>query len=434
MEIKEIGLYIHIPFCKHKCYYCDFVSYANKKKFFKKYVECVKKEIGKYARENRIMSEHGLEPKYVIKTIYIGGGTPSLIDEEYIEDILKSIRENFEITSNLEENYEAQDEEIKNCKEKKKEIGKEKNNQNIENDFEKQKNYNSQIETTIEVNPGTVTKEKLQKYLECGINRLSIGLQAVQDNLLKEIGRIHTFEDFQNVYKWAREVGFENINVDLMIGLPNQTLDDVKESTKKVIALKPEHISVYSLILEENTKLEDLVIKGKLELPDDEIERKMYWYVKKALEKHKYIHYEISNFARPGFESKHNSDCWNQNEYIGIGAAASSFMNNARYENTSDLEEYISNIENDKPSKNIQLQELLDDESKIDEYMMLSLRKISGVNISEFKRKFNQNPIIRYNKILEKLIKEELIEIAGNNIRLSSKGIDLANLVWEEFI
>ncbi len=408
MEIKEIGLYIHIPFCKHKCYYCDFVSYANKKKFFKKYVECVKKEIGKYARENRIMSEHGLEPKYVIKTIYIGGGTPSLIDEEYIEDILKSIRENFEITSNLEENYEAQDEKIKN--------------------------YNSQIETTIEVNPGTVTKEKLQKYLECGINRLSIGLQAVQDNLLKEIGRIHTFEDFQNVYKWAREVGFENINVDLMIGLPNQTLDDVKESTKKVMALKPEHISVYSLILEENTKLEDMVIKGKLELPDEEIERKMYWYVKKALEKHKYIHYEISNFARPGFESKHNSDCWNQNEYIGIGAAASSFMNNARYENTSDLEEYISNIENDKPSKNIQLQELLDDESKIDEYMMLSLRKISGVNISEFKRKFNQNPIIRYNKILEKLIKEELIEIDGNNIRLSSKGIDLANLVWEEFI
>lgn len=408
MEIKEIGLYIHIPFCKHKCYYCDFVSYANKKKFFKKYVECVKKEIEKYARENRIMSEHGLEPKYVIKTIYIGGGTPSLIDEEYIEDILKSIRENFEITSNLEENYEAQDEEIKNC--------------------------NSQIETTIEVNPGTVTKEKLQKYLECGINRLSIGLQAVQDNLLKEIGRIHTFEDFQNVYKWAREVGFENINVDLMIGLPNQTLDDVKESTKKVIALKPEHISVYSLILEGNTKLEDMVINGKLELPDDEIERKMYWYVKKALEKHKYIHYEISNFARHGFESKHNSDCWNQNEYIGIGAAASSFMNNARYENTSDLEEYISNIENDKPSKNIQLQELLDDESKIDEYMMLSLRKISGVNISEFKRKFNQNPIIRYNKILEKLIKEELIEIDGNNIRLSSKGIDLANLVWEEFI
>ena len=408
MEIKEIGLYIHIPFCKHKCYYCDFVSYANKKKFFKKYVECVKKEIGKYARENRIMSEHGLEPKYVIKTIYIGGGTPSLIDEEYIEDILKSIRENFEITSNLEENYEAQAEEIKN--------------------------YNSQIETPLEVNPGTVTKEKLQKYLECGINRLSIGLQAVQDNLLKEIGRIHAFEDFQTVYKWAREVGFENINVDLMIGLPNQTLDDVKESTKKVMALKPEHISVYSLILEENTKLEDMVIKGKLELPDDEIERKMYWYVKKTLEKHKYIHYEISNFARPGFESKHNSDCWNQNEYIGIGAAASSFMNNARYENTSDLEEYILNIENDKPSKNIQLQELLDDESKIDEYMMLSLRKISGVNISEFKRKFNQNPIIRYNKILEKLIKEELIEIDGKNIRLSSKGIDLANLVWEEFI
>ena len=165
MEEKEIGLYIHMPFCKQKCYYCDFVSYANKKKFFKKYVECVKKEIEKYARENRIMSEHGLEPKYVIKTIYIGGGTPSLIDDEYIEDILKTVRENFEITSNLAEDYTTQDTEIKNCKERKKEIGKEKNNKNFENDFEKQKNYNSQIETTIEVNPGTVTKEKLQKYL-----------------------------------------------------------------------------------------------------------------------------------------------------------------------------------------------------------------------------------------------------------------------------
>ena len=390
MRRKQIGLYIHIPFCKQKCSYCDFCSYAEKQDLISKYIKCLLQEIKEVGSNNRADFENGKDDLFSVKTIYIGGGTPSLIESKYIVQTIEEIKSNFELDENTE--------------------------------------------ITIEVNPGTVTLEKLEDYNKVGINRLSIGLQSTHEHLLKEIGRIHTYLDFLDTFRFAREAGFENINVDLMIGLPNQTLDDVKESTKKVMALKPEHISVYSLILEENTKLEDFVIKGKMELPDDEIERKMYWYVKKALEKHKYIHYEISNFAKPGFESKHNSDCWNQNEYIGIGAAASSFMNNARYENTSDLEEYISNIENEKPSKNIQLQELLNDESKIDEYMMLSLRKISGVNITEFKRKFNQNPIIRYNKILEKLIKEELIEIDGNNIRLSSKGIDLANLVWEEFI
>ena len=281
MEEKEIGLYIHIPFCKQKCYYCDFVSFSNKKRMVKRYVMCIENEIKKVAHENKILAEHGLEPVYVLKTIYIGGGTPSVINEMYIGELLNTVKNSF-----------------------------------------MQKN---EIEVTIEVNPGTVTKENLKKYFEYGVNRLSIGLQATQNRLLKEIGRIHTYEEFELTYKNARDVGFKNINVDLMIGLPNQSIEDVKESTRKILKLKPEHISVYSLIVEENTKMEELVLKKKVVLPEDKIEREMYWYVKNELEKKKYCHYEISNFAKRGFESKHNTDCWNQNEYIGVGTAACSF-------------------------------------------------------------------------------------------------------------
>ena len=390
MEEKEIGLYIHIPFCKQKCYYCDFTSYANKEELVERYIKCLKKEILQYANENKIMSEHGLEERYVIKTIYIGGGTPSAIDEVYIINVLDTIKDNFKMRDNAE--------------------------------------------ITIEVNPGTVNKDKLESYRECGINRLSIGLQAVQDDILKCIGRIHTYKDFENTYEYAREVGFDNINVDLMINLPNQTLDDVKESVKTILSLKPEHISVYSLILEPNTKMYELINSKTLTIASDETERQMYWYVKDTLEKHKYNQYEISNFTKSGFESKHNMDCWNQKEYIGVGASASSFMENKRYSNISELEKYIENIEKGTPNKNLVLEEFLDEESKMDEFMMLGLRKIDGVDIKEFERIFQINPIMKYCKKLDKLNREGLIEIDENNIKLSNKGIDLANLVWEEFV
>lgn len=390
MEEKEIGLYIHIPFCKQKCYYCDFTSYANKEELVERYIKCLKKEILQYANENKIMSEHGLEERYVIKTIYIGGGTPSAIDEVYIINVLDTIKDNFKMRDNAE--------------------------------------------ITIEVNPGTVNKDKLESYRECGINRLSIGLQAVQDDILKCIGRIHTYKDFENTYEYAREVGFDNINVDLMINLPNQTLDDVKESVKTILSLKPEHISVYSLILEPNTKMYELINSKTLTIASDETERQMYWYVKDTLERHKYNQYEISNFTKSGFESKHNMDCWNQKEYIGVGASASSFMENKRYSNISELEKYIENIEKGTPNKNLVLEEFLDEESKMDEFMMLGLRKIDGVDIKEFERIFQINPIMKYCKKLDKLNREGLIEIDENNIKLSNKGIDLANLVWEEFV
>ena len=389
MKQKEIGLYVHIPFCKQKCYYCDFVSYANKQEMVEQYINCLNKEIIKYGTENKIMSAHGLEPEYIIKTIYIGGGTPSFIDENYILSIIKTIKQNFKINENAE--------------------------------------------ITIEVNPGTANKDKLQAYKNCGINRLSIGLQAVQDQILKKIGRIHTYQNFETTYQNAKDVGFNNINVDLMIDLPDQTLEDVKESVKTILSLKPEHISVYSLILEENTKMYEMVNSKAVNIASDEEERQMYWYVKQTLGKNKYYQYEISNFAKPGFEAKHNLDCWNQKEYIGVGAAASSFIDNKRYSNTSNLNQYINNIESNTSNLNLQLEENLDYISQMNEYMMLGLRKIEGVNIFEFERKFNKNPIVMYSTILEKLNHEGLIEVNGTNIRLTNKGIDFANLVWEEF-
>ena len=390
MEEKEIGLYIHMPFCKQKCYYCDFVSYPNRYEMVERYIKCLKSEIVQYANENRIMHEHGLEPKFIIKTIYIGGGTPSSIDEFYILNIMETIKVNFEI---------AEDAEI-----------------------------------TIEVNPGTASKEKLKAYREAGINRISIGLQAVQDRLLKSIGRIHNYSDFENTFEWAREAGFDNINVDLMLALPNQTLEDLKESVKTIVNLKPEHISVYSLIVEENTKMEKMVQEGTAILPTDEEERAMYWFVKDYLEKHKYKHYEISNFAKPGFESKHNTDCWKQKEYIGIGAAACSFMDNKRYSNIESLEQYIKNIENGNPNRNLMLNETLNEEDKMNEFMMLGLRMMCGVNTAEFEKRFGKSFDEVYGKTAARFEKLGLLECCGDFCRLTEKGIDVSNSVMCEFI
>ena len=393
--MREIGLYVHIPFCKSKCYYCDFISFANKEKFQEKYTEAVIKEI-----------KHVDLSKYNINTIYIGGGTPSILDSKYIVKIINEI-----------ENAEP-------------------DNNNLRDGIDNVGAISSSLfkEITIEVNPGTVDKEKLKAYIDAGINRLSIGLQSTDNNILKEIGRKHEYEDFLNTYEIAREVGFENINVDLMLGLPNQSLEALEESVRNVINLNPEHISIYSLILEEGTKLYDMVSTGKLDLPSEELEREMYWKTKKMLEGSGYIHYEISNFAKEGYKSRHNSDCWEQKEYIGIGAAAHSYFNDTRYSNTENLEEYIENINNNEFDKNLTIHEKQKIEDKQKEYMLLGLRKIEGISIKEFKNKFGQNPIFLYHKELDKLVKEELLEIDGDYIKLTDKGLDLANLVWKEFI
>lgn len=377
MKNNEIGIYVHIPFCKQKCYYCDFISYCNKDDKIEPYIKTLIKEI----EMQNIKSN--------INTIYIGGGTPSYIDSKYITEIMDKI---------------------------------------------KKKNVIENVEITIEVNPGTVTKGKLEDYKNSGINRLSIGLQTANNKLLKQIGRIHNYEEFLETYKIAREVGFNNINVDLILGLPNQRIQDLKNSLDEVIKLSPEHISVYSLIIEDGTPIKTQIENGKLQLPDEETERNMYWYVKNTLELNGYKHYEISNFAKNGYESKHNMNCWNQDEYIGFGISAHSYRNITRYSNTDNINEYIRNIKSDSPEKNRIIHEVQKLEDTEKEFMLLGLRKIDGVSISEFKDRFGDNPIYLYRNELKKLSDENLIKVDENNIKLTNKGIDLANIVWEEFV
>ena len=389
MENKnELGIYIHIPFCIQKCYYCDFVSFVNKESYIKKYVQTLKNELDSYDLS-----------KYNITTIYIGGGTPSVVSSGEIKNILDKIREKIKGNSTKWED----------------------------------------IEITIEVNPGTVDKQKLEDYIRFGINRLSIGLQSANNELLKEIGRIHTFEQFLTTYNLAREVGFENINVDLMIGLPKQRVEDIKNTLNKVIKLNPTHISVYSLIVEEGTRIEELLNSNKLKLPDEELERQMYWYVKNTLELNGYNHYEISNFSKQEKKSKHNMNCWEQKEYIGLGCAAYSYLNDIRYGNTNNIEKYLDvqdfkNKEELEKNKIRIIDEVQSLEDKEKEYMLLGLRKIEGVSIQRFKEKYVQNPIFLFKEELEKLVNEELVVIDGDYIRLTNKGLDLANIVWEEFV
>ena len=376
--MKEIGIYVHIPFCKRKCYYCDFVSYDNKYEKIDSYVETVKKEIEDTSNE--------FTKNHIVSTIYFGGGTPSFLESKYIKLLLENIRRNFNVSSNAE--------------------------------------------ITLEVNPGTITEEKLKTYQMCGINRLSIGLQTTNDTLLKKIGRIHTYSEFLSTYNLARKLGFSNINVDLIFSLPDESLDDLKLDLEKIIELSPEHISTYSLIVENGTKIKELIEENAdgYNLPSEDIERQMYWYIKNTLEEKGYRHYEISNFAKEGYESKHNINCWNQKEYFGFGAAAHSFIDGIRFSNKKILSEYIFNF------KSRDIEEKMNREELAKEYMMLGLRKIDGVSISEFERKFNLNPLLYFRFEISKLTDEDLIEVDLDDIKLTKKGLDFANIVWEEFI
>ena len=381
--MNQVGIYVHIPFCKQKCKYCDFTSFACMENKYDEYFKCLLQEITEKSEELK-------NSDIKIDTIYIGGGTPSIVSAEYIENIIKLITENF--------------------------------------------NVSKDVEITIEVNPGTVDREKLEKYFKVGINRLSIGLQSTNDSLLKMLGRIHTYSEFEDVYEIAKQVGFKNINVDLMIGLPNQNIEDVEQSLDKIIEKSPEHISVYSLIVEEDTKMFELIDSGKLELPDEEIEREMYWKVKNILKDNGYDHYEISNFAKHGYESKHNTNCWKQHSYLGFGVAAHSYYDGIRYSNITDIKAYIENYKNGESIYNIIFHEKQSKEQMMKEYMLLGLRKIDGIRISEFKEKFVDNPLYIFRNQLNKLVEQNLIEVSENNICLTDKGLDLANVVWMEFV
>lgn len=384
--MKELGIYVHIPFCKKKCDYCDFTSFCYDEPKIREYFEALKKEIENFEANDSFFEN------YKVTTIYFGGGTPSFPSSKYIVEVMDLLKGKFKI--------------------------------DLEN-----------IEATIEVNPGTVSSEKLIEYRLCGFNRISIGLQSANDRLLELIGRIHTYDEFIQAYNLAMNSGFENINVDIMLALPTQSEEDLLYTVQKVIDLNPNHVSLYSLSLEKGTKLYEDVQADKITLLDEAVERSMYWDTKKLLEINGYNHYEISNYSKIGMESKHNLNCWNQEDYLGFGVAAYSYFKEKRYHNTHILEDYIeligvNNFKDISITDEVQWNKF--DIAK--EYMMIGLRKIEGVKISDFQRKFNLNPLYYFKKEIDKLENFGLLEYDENFIRLTKKGIDLANIVFKEFV
>jgi oxygen-independent coproporphyrinogen-3 oxidase len=377
--MKPLSIYIHIPFCERKCNYCDFLSFQSTEKDQMTYVQALIDEIISYKK---------YKEKYNIKSIFVGGGTPSILMIKHMKAIFEALKASFVL---------GQD-----------------------------------IEITVEINPGTVDKEKLKAYKEIGINRLSIGLQSTEDDLLKMLGRIHNYETFLKTYKNARQVGFENINIDLIFGLSNQKIDQWERTLRTITDLGPEHISCYSLIIEEGTPYFDWYKEGVLQYPDEEIERNMYHMAIEFLGNKGYQHYEISNFSKPGYESYHNLTYWTGKEYLGVGLGASSYLNKIRYKNPAQLESYIGSAQalkdirmNSEPIKVFE---------EIEEFMFLGLRLIKGVSTETFYQRFHQNIEEVYGEQLKELERMQLIQRDDNFIHLTSKGIDVSNYVFEKFL
>ena len=381
---ENIGIYIHIPFCYKKCFYCDFVSYENKEDIIEEYIDALCMEIIQNAE---ILSE------YTISTIYFGGGTPSYIDSKYITKVMDTLKLFVTDASSLKE-------------------------------------------VTIEVNPNSASLEKLSDYYNSGINRLSIGLQSTHDKILRNIGRTHSFKDFKSTLENAKNAGFTNISVDLMYPLPGLNITSFKDSLSSIMKLKDEynirHVSVYNLEVHENTRLDFLLKKGFVSLCNEEEEYEMRKELNDILEKNNFKKYEISNYATPRFESKHNLCYWNQEKYLGFGVNASSFFNLKRYTNTKDIAEYINGIKNNQNI--IAESEELDRLALMKEYVILKLRLKSGINKNEFKEKFNIDIYDIFNTEFTSLKNNKLVIEGEDRIYLSKRGEEVANIVWEMFV
>ena len=366
--MHEAGVYIHIPFCATKCSYCDFLSFSGMEQIYDSYVDVLLSEI----RSANIIS---------VSTVYIGGGTPTVLPVNLMQNVLACI-------SDLP----------------------------LVND----------AEITIEVNPGTVNLDYLQLIKSAGINRISFGLQSTCNNLLASIGRIHSYELFLENYLSAQDVGFDNINVDLIFGLPGQTTVTFEQTLSMILDLEPQHVSFYSLTLCENTPLWNDICLGKISLPDDEVDRSMYHFASKFFGKNGYVHYEISNAAKPGFECSHNLDCWRHKPYIGFGLGAHSFDGQKRWSNPSTFADYFSFKE---PKF-----ELLSDDQLISESMILGLRLLDGVDESLFESRYRVRPSVFFDGQISKLVSDGLLELSNNRVRLTSLGLDLANQVFMQFL
>lgn len=371
----KISLYIHIPFCVRKCLYCDFPSFSGMESVFDDYVRMLCREIDETYSDYR-----GME----VKSIFVGGGTPSVLPPALLGRISDKIFSRFDV--------------------------------------------DSKAEITIETNPGTLDAKKLAEMKSMYFNRLSMGLQAWQDRLLKKLGRIHTADEFETNFLQARDAGFKNINVDLMFALPAQSLDDWQETLEKVMKLRPEHISAYSLIIEEGTPFFDMFDRGELKETDEVTDRKMYYLAKEMLSDKGYKQYEISNFAKEGFECYHNKVYWRTEEYQGFGLGAHSYAGGVRFHNTYDMKEYLrgEGLRLDK--------EFLSLQEKQEEFMFMGLRMNEGVSEAEFLRRFGESMDSVYGDEIKELISEELLVKKDGRLSLTDRGVDISNSVFEKFI
>lgn len=392
---EELSLYIHIPFCVRKCGYCDFLSAPADEKARDRYVQALLMEIERYQGTETADRK--------IKTLYIGGGTPSILSVDQLDCIMQKIKCTF--------------------------------------------NFHGDMETSMEMNPGTASKEKCRALYQMGINRLSIGLQSTNDMELKTLGRIHSYEDFLNTYTWCREAGFQNINVDLMAALPYQTVESYTTGLRKIIRLAPEHISAYSLILEEGTPFYQKYNSGCYPLPDEEQERLMYRETEQILAQAGYERYEISNYAKKGYACRHNLVYWQGGDYLGLGLGSSSYMDDVRFHNTTDLDTYVNQ------GAYVEDREELSVQAKMEEFMFLGLRVMAGVSGTEFEKRFGKTMEDVYGDVLRKHEEEGLLQIERKEDRkeaaaaepakgktniekvmLTTNGVDVSNYVFADFL
>lgn len=376
----EYGLYIHIPFCRQKCFYCDFPSYAGLDKLQVDYVAALKREI---SGRSGILRQGD-----VIDTVYLGGGTPTILTGQLLCDILDTIRQKFSVAA--------------------------------------------AAEITVEANPGTVDAAKLGLLYRSGVNRVSFGVQSFQDDLLNHIGRIHTALDARQAIALAREVGFENISLDLMYGLPKQTLADLQDSLEASVQLGVEHISIYGLKVEEGTVFAKWQARDKLYLPDAAEEDAMYEHIMNELPQHGYERYEISNFAKSGLVSRHNLKYWQNRPYIGIGAAAHSYYHGKRRANADLVEEYMQLIKNEQETAH--LTEELDEQALMEEFCFLALRMKLGISLALFEKTFQCNIFSVYGDIINKLAAKQLLIYDEEKIYLTDLGMKYGNQVFCEFL
>lgn len=375
----NIGLYIHIPFCRQKCYYCDFPSYANYERFYADYVDALCHEI---SGQGKLYSEE------TIDSVYIGGGTPTVLEENLLATIIECVYNHFQLTS--------------------------------------------EAEFSIEANPGTVDYNKLNLLRRMNVNRISFGVQAFQNRLLINIGRIHRKIHIYESIEWAKRANFNNINIDLMYGLPGQNLRDIEESLRISLNMGTQHISVYGLKVEDDTVFSRLQQTGQLVLPSEEDDEAMYEYVNCFLPAAGYMRYEISNYAKSGYECRHNLKYWKYQPYVGIGAAACSFINRERRTNTADVIKYIEQINNHKSA--VESIEQITPQNAMAEYVFLGLRTADGIKLAEFQKIFGENFTQYYGKVLNKMKKMELLIQQDNRILLTDQGMKYGNVVFRSFL